>query len=334
MTPAVDSGAITTPASDAAASTAPATTATVTATPADTTPSRPKRKAATKAKDEKEESDSEEEVAPATKKPKPADEEEKRVKVVRKGRAAVDVNCSRGRNCHVLEEGDDIWDCMLNQTNIANNNNKFYVIQLLEQDGGGSYSVWNRWGRVGEIGQNMLKSCGSDLKKAKQDFMKKYKDKTANSWQDRKSFKPKTGKYTLIEIDYGAEAEVEEKKEKEPADSPKKDKKDLPGSTLDAKVQDVVKLIFDIKMMEHVMVEMEFDIKKMPLGKLTKKQIKEGYEVLKQIEEILKVGGKSRGEISTLSSEFYTKIPHDFGRRIPPLINDLEALKKKKNANA
>jgi len=32
-----------------------------------------------------------------------------------------------------------------------------------------------------------------------------------------------------------------------------------------------VKLIFDLKMMERAMKEMEFDIEKSPLGKLTKK---------------------------------------------------------------
>ncbi len=31
------------------------------------------------------------------------------------------------------------------QTNIANNNNKFYVIQLIESDDGGKYWVWNRY---------------------------------------------------------------------------------------------------------------------------------------------------------------------------------------------
>jgi poly [ADP-ribose] polymerase len=45
-------------------------------------------------------------------------------------------------------------------------------------------------------------------------------------------------------------------------------------------VQDIVRMIFDLKMMERVMVEMEFDINKMPLGKLTKKQVMEGYSVL------------------------------------------------------
>lgn len=38
------------------------------------------------------------------------------------------------------------YDCTLNQTNIGANNNKFYIIQLLEHNG--AFSIWNRWGRV------------------------------------------------------------------------------------------------------------------------------------------------------------------------------------------
>ena len=49
-------------------------------------------------------------------------------------------------NAGYYEVVDD-WDCMLNQTNIGQNNNKYYVIQLLKSRGG-YYNVWNRWGRV------------------------------------------------------------------------------------------------------------------------------------------------------------------------------------------
>ena len=45
-------------------------------------------------------------------------------------------------NASVYED----YDCMLNQTNIGQNNNKFYVIQLLQSSK--AYYVWNRWGRV------------------------------------------------------------------------------------------------------------------------------------------------------------------------------------------
>src|SRR5579883_2289507 len=54
--------------------------------------------------------------------------------------------------CHLKKTAKVVadWDAMLNQTNIGHNNNKFYVIQLLEN--GGKYYTWTRWGRVGEPG--------------------------------------------------------------------------------------------------------------------------------------------------------------------------------------
>ena len=36
----------------------------------------------------------------------------------------------------------ETFDVMLNQTNIGANNNKYYVIQLLQSSFGGGYSVW------------------------------------------------------------------------------------------------------------------------------------------------------------------------------------------------
>lgn len=44
--------------------------------------------------------------------------------------------------CQVYED----YACMLNQTNIGHNNNKFYIIQVVQADDG--YYSWNRWGRV------------------------------------------------------------------------------------------------------------------------------------------------------------------------------------------
>jgi poly [ADP-ribose] polymerase len=103
------------------------------------------------------------------------------------------------------------YGVMLNQTNLTggNNNNKFYVIQLLES--GGSYAVWNRWGRVGEHGASALKS-GLSLDAAKKEFAKKFRDKTKNVWSDtiRDTFKAQPGKYTLL--DMREDDEEEEKK--------------------------------------------------------------------------------------------------------------------------
>lgn len=96
-------------------------------------------------------------------------------------------------------EGD--WDCMLNQTNIGQNNNKYYVIQMLRNKGTNRLHVWNRWGRVGEPGQNAMKGPFSTVDSAAVEFCKKFRDKTKNAWEDRASFTPVPGKYTLIEMD-------------------------------------------------------------------------------------------------------------------------------------
>jgi poly [ADP-ribose] polymerase len=67
-----------------------------------------------------------------------------------------------------------------------------------------------------------------------------------------------------------------------------------------------------MKMMTNQMKEIGYDAKKMPLGKLGKNTVKEGYAVLSKIMNEVKTG-KNRAEITKLSSEFYTLIPHDFG---------------------
>ena len=71
------------------------------------------------------------------------------------------------------------------------------------------------------------------------------------------------------------------------------------------------------------------DVKKMPLGKLSKSHIAKGFEVLEEIEALLKTKSPSSAKINELSSKFYTVIPQDFGRQRPPPISDQETLQKK-----
>ena len=52
-------------------------------------------------------------------------------------------------------------------------------------------------------------------------------------------------------------------------------------------------------------------------------------QALEAIEEELKSGRSSGSKLSELTSKFYTIIPHDFGRRVPPVIRDAETLQKK-----
>jgi len=45
-------------------------------------------------------------------------------------------------------------------------------------------------------------------------------------------------------------------------------------------MQSLVQLIFDIDMMKQTMLEMEIDVAKMPLGKLSRRNLKTGVRTL------------------------------------------------------
>ena len=76
-------------------------------------------------------------------------------------------------------------------------------------------------------------------------------------------------------------------------------------SSLPKRVQDLIRLIFDMKMMANQMKEIGYDAKKMPLGKLAKNSIKKGYEVLKGLMDEIK-GKKNKDVLAQLSSDFYS----------------------------
>ncbi|VFQ76921.1 unnamed protein product [Cuscuta campestris] len=110
-------------------------------------------------------------------------------------------------NYHLLQCGNEIYDAMLNQTNVGQNNNKFYVIQALEFDGGGKFLVYNRWGRVGAKGGTKISGPYTSQCDAIQEFESKFYDKTKNHWSERKEFVCHPRQYTWLEMDYGQNGE-------------------------------------------------------------------------------------------------------------------------------
>eukprot|EP01062_Namystynia_karyoxenos_P003402 TRINITY_DN11215_c0_g1_i2.p2 TRINITY_DN11215_c0_g1~~TRINITY_DN11215_c0_g1_i2.p2 ORF type:complete len:556 (+),score=218.28 TRINITY_DN11215_c0_g1_i2:99-1766(+) len=139
--------------------------------------------------------------APAAKKPRPPPAAKKAAAAKSPGspgspkRRPVDRNVPDRASYSVYED----YTVKLNQTNIGGNNNKYYVIQVLQK--GPTYHAWNRWGRVGEPGQNKLENHGANVAGAIRSFEQKFKDKTRNNWADRANFKPSPGKYTLVDMD-------------------------------------------------------------------------------------------------------------------------------------
>uniref|UniRef100_G1RUF5 Poly [ADP-ribose] polymerase n=1 Tax=Nomascus leucogenys TaxID=61853 RepID=G1RUF5_NOMLE len=99
-------------------------------------------------------------------------------------------------------------------------------------------------------------------------------------------------------------------------------------SKLPKPVQDLIKMIFDVESMKKAMVEYEIDLQKMPLGKLSKRQIQAAYSILSEVQQALSQGS-SDSQILDLSNRFYTLIPHDFGMKKPPLLNNADSVQAK-----
>jgi len=226
---------------------------------------------------------------------------------------------------HVYENENGPWSCMLNQTNISNNNNKFYTAQLLQADDKSSYWCWFRWGRVGNKGQSKAEEFES-LEEAKTSLEKKFKDKTGNVWKDRSKFKSFPGKYVIIDIDYGDDSDNSGTEKKKKKKSNKSEEDDIPSS-LSPAVKDLVEFICDTKSMQTSMIEMNYDFTKMPLGKLKKVTIDRALAILTKIEKSIKAHKQEK--LIDLSNQFYTLVPHYFGMKMPPVINSIKMVKKK-----
>ncbi|RVW54624.1 Poly [ADP-ribose] polymerase 2-A [Vitis vinifera] len=233
--------------------------------------------------------------------------EEKLVTATKKGGAVLDqwLPDQIKANYHVLEQGDDIYDAMLNQTNVGDNNNKFYVIQVLESDDGGKFMAYARWGRVGVKGQDKLQGPFTSRESAIHEFEQKFYAKTKNYWSNRKDFIGHPKCYTWLEMDYNDKEQ-------------KSDVQEKPNSTiqlretkLEPRIAKFISLICDVSMMKQQMMEIGYNADKLPLGKLSKSTISKGYDVLKRIADV--ISQSNRKTLEQLSGEFYTVIPHDFG---------------------
>ena len=221
------------------------------------------------------------------------------------------------------------FDCMLNQTNIGANNNKFYKIQVIRN--GGSYVCFTRWGRVGEPGATKEQAFGS-VEPAIKAFEAKFKDKTKNRWEDRASFVKHDGLYQLVHIDHSQDAAkaaaLAAARAEARGDKTEEAEVETEPSSLDPELQHFIKLIFNKEMFNASMSDLKVDVTRLPLGALTKQQIKDGNEVLEEL--MNELDGQARQSVlERLSSRYYTLIPTAVGRNRPPTLNTKEMVQQK-----
>lgn len=243
---------------------------------------------------------------------------------------------------HVFIDGKTKYFAILNMTDIQEDKNSYYKLQLLESDNMlqyvfyrqqphvgphcqfsiffvhfSSYHVFSAWGRIGTtIGGNNTMHCAS-RSHAIQVFNDLYTEKTANAF-NAEVFTKKLGKFYPIDVDYGND------------DGALKEAMDSSApSKLPARLQALIALIFDVNEMKKTMVEFDLDVTKMPLGKISKEQLKSAMAVLARLCDIIKTGG-SRALFISESNQLFTLIPHDFGVRRPPIIDTMEMVTAKR----
>ena len=155
-------------------------------------------------------------------------------------------------------------------------------------------------------------------------FDKKFKDKSGLKWEDRGEM-PKSGKYVFVEKSYEDETAPQNgagsKDDADDADYT------APVCTLEPSVQSLMELIFNEKHFAATMQNLNYDATKLPLGKLSKATITRGFAFLKDLAALMADPTANGSDFEYLSNQYYSYIPHAFGRQRPPVIRTIDMLK-------
>ncbi len=143
----------------------------------------------------------------------------------------------------------------------------------------------------------------SSLDDALKDFNKKFKDKSGHKWEER-SEPAKKGKYTFLERNY----EDDEDDESGTADQAKKededeDEKPIVESKLPKQTQRLMELIFNQNHFNAVLEQIGYNANKLPLGKLSKATLKQGFEHLHELASLIKHPTLAKNKYDTSQEE-------------------------------
>lgn len=191
----------------------------------------------------------------------------------------------------------------LNFTDIVNNSNKFYNLEV-QVAPSGEARLYTNYGRVGGTIAKEYRICHSQSH-AELESDKIIKSKVKKGYVEVK----------LIKADVGSEIG------KSKIEASKVAIEDLSKigisvievdnkSTLHSEVQDLVKTWFGVT---ADFVELNLDTKKCPLGQLSVDQITKGKGILEEARKIVHQPAPDVTELNKLTNSYYSNIPHNFG---------------------
>src|SRR5262245_44628888 len=196
---------------------------------------------------------------------------------------------------------------VLQVTDIANNNNKYYAIEL--HSAGGAFRVFTHYGRTDDLETNPdagAKECRyvANLAEAESCYMSIYREKTSTKkgYKEVALASSKIGSQKARGTSSGdVDAKTLDRIAKKPdAPAPK-------VSTLSAGIQDLVRYIYDEAtnaLTSTVAAKITANGIETPLGILTLGQIEKGEEILQELYEVFtkeKRESKKQAELTRLS---------------------------------
>jgi poly [ADP-ribose] polymerase 2/3/4 len=199
---------------------------------------------------------------------------------------------------------DSLKRTTLNFTDILNNNNKFYQIEIVKASDN-NFWLYTTYGRVGGTKAKEYRSC-SDQSDAESEANKIIKAKTKKGYVE----------VSLVKSDVGSDA-AQAKIEKVSATTEQLKKagitvKEEPAvvSKLHTEVQDLVRTWFGVT---QEFVDLNLDTSKCSLGQLSILQITKGKDLLDEARKIVHMKKPDEQELNKLTNSYYSNIPHNFG---------------------
>ncbi len=217
----------------------------------------------------------------------------------------------------ILQSNNKTYSCVLNQTDIVENKNKFYIMQIIKVSD--TYHHFTRYGRIDEAGTCVNKVYNNE-NTAINFFEKQFKTKTGNAFSSG-NFVKKTGKYFMSQVSY--KDEIEKIKDTLPQN------KLAVKSLLDDRVQSLLSLLSNVDIMQQNLLTLNFDSSRCPLGKLTNEQLTAAGQIIDKIQQIVMgpvLTTDNKQNLIGLSNDFYTYLPMSFKRKKPPVISTQELI--------
>jgi predicted DNA-binding WGR domain protein len=230
-----------------------------------------------------------------------------------------------GGDYEVIYEGDKPYSTYLVKVEIARglySGNTFYRMQLLRDKARGIIVLFTNWGRNGDTGQYQHTPFKT-IEEGHQEFVKIFKAKSGNKWENRDNFQRLPKKYRLVTF-------KEQNRAKEYLKKINFKDPNLVSSTLSPIVFKFMRRVCNSKIVTKN--ARWLDNRLLPFHNLTKDRLLEASQILNHIKEIIDQIEKKKDQeikydpetadlLTDLTNEFYTLIPTTEYKTssIPPL---------------